>query len=93
MRSEGVHARQAVESALAQASTLVNETGAARYAPFIHLERAELARRVGDDPSRQRELSEAHRLFAEMGATARAERVAQDLAATASVTPRNPQYE
>src|SRR5262245_17044993 len=87
-RSEGVHAREAVESALAQASSLVGETGAARYAPFIHLERAELARRLGDETARQRELREAHRLLTEMGATARAERVAQDLAATTSAAPR-----
>jgi tetratricopeptide (TPR) repeat protein len=90
VRSEGPRAPEAAESALAQASSLVAETGAARYAPFIHLERAELARRVGDDTARQRELSEAHRLLAEMGATARAERVAQELAATAGATPRIP---
>src|SRR5262249_30175191 len=72
VRSEGVHARDAVESALAQASSLADETGARRYAPFIHLERAELARRLGDEIARQRELREAHRLFTEMGATARA---------------------
>jgi len=90
VRSEGPRAREAAESALAQASSLAAETGAARYAPFIHLERAELARRVGDDTARQRELSEAHRLFAEMGATARAERVAQELAATTGATPESP---
>jgi hypothetical protein len=90
VRSEEEPVREAVESALAQASSLVGETGAARYAPFIHLERAELARRLGDDTARRRELSEAHRLFVAMGATARAERVAQDLPATACVTPRIP---
>ena len=90
LRSEGVGAREAIDSALAEASSLVGETGAKRYAPFINLERAELARRVGDDATRQRELSEAHRLFAEMGATARAERVARELAATAGAIPRIP---
>jgi hypothetical protein len=90
LRSEGVRAQEAIDSALAEASSLVSETGAARYAPFIHLERAELARRVGEDTTRQRELSEAHRLFAEMGATARAERVAQELPATVSATPQIP---
>lgn len=40
--------------------------------------------------TRQRELSEAPRLFTEMGATARAERIAKELAATAGATPRIP---
>jgi hypothetical protein len=58
---------------------LVDETGATRYAPFIHVERAELARLDGDEAVRQRELREAHRLFIEIGATARAEQVAKEL--------------
>jgi class 3 adenylate cyclase len=41
---------------------------------------------IGDETARERELSEAHRLFAEMGATARAERIAQELTATAGAT-------
>jgi hypothetical protein len=40
------------------------------------LEGARLARLVDDEVGRQRKLREAHRLFAAMGATARAEQVA-----------------
>jgi hypothetical protein len=90
VHSEGAHARGAIEAALAQASGLVCETGAERYAPFIHLERAELIRLLGDETARKRELGEAHRLFAEMGARARADWVAKELAATAGATPRIP---
>ncbi len=64
-----------IDAALTAAFQLAEETGARGYLPFIHHERAELARLLGDEASRQRELREAHRLFTEMGATARAERV------------------
>jgi hypothetical protein len=50
------------------------------YAPFVHVERAELARLTGDEATRERELREAHRLFIAMGATIRAEQVAKELA-------------
>jgi tetratricopeptide (TPR) repeat protein len=79
LRGEGAHVRGAIEAALAQASSLVGETGAKQYEPFIHLERAELARLTADDPTRLRELREAHRLFTAMGATARAKQVAKEL--------------
>jgi hypothetical protein len=55
-------------------------SGAKSYEPFLCLERPELARVVGDDVGRQRELHEAHRLFTDMGATVRAEQVAKELA-------------
>jgi hypothetical protein len=38
-------------------------SGAKSYEPFLCVERAELARLVGDEAIRQRELREAHRLF------------------------------
>jgi hypothetical protein len=47
---------------------------------FLHVERAELARLVGDEAARERELREAHRLFTEIGAPIRAEQVAKELA-------------
>src|SRR5262249_30016407 len=78
LRTEGLAARDAIEAALARAQTLVDETGAEVSAPFIHLERAELARLAGDAPARQRELREAQRLFSATGATARAEQVARE---------------
>jgi hypothetical protein len=49
--------------------------------PLIHLERAELARQRGEAPARARSLGEAHRLFEEIGASARAERLAVELEA------------
>ena len=55
-------------------------SGAKSYEPFLHVERAELARLNGDDATRQRELREAHRLFLEIGAPIRAEQVAKELA-------------
>jgi hypothetical protein len=66
---------------LGEAEQLVAETGEIIYLPDVHLVRAELARLAGDEVARHRELSEAHRLFTEMGATARAEQVARELAA------------
>jgi hypothetical protein len=55
-------------------------TRARSYAPFLHVERAELARLSGDETTRQYELREAHRLFLEIGAPIRAEQVAKELA-------------
>jgi hypothetical protein len=82
LRTEGIAGRTAIETALTRAQSLVAETDARSYEPFIHLELAALARLVGDDTSRQRELREAHRLFTEMGAPIRAEQVARELAST-----------
>jgi len=45
----------------------------------LSLERAELARLIGDGAARERALREAHRLFTEMGATARAEQMARQI--------------
>jgi len=61
-----------VRSALAQATALVEATGALAFAPFIHIERARLAELTGDSAGRERELREAQRLFTEMGAPIRA---------------------
>jgi ATP/maltotriose-dependent transcriptional regulator MalT len=78
---DGARAAGEVQAILAEAEELIAETGAIIYLPDVHLARAELARLVGDEVGRQRELSEAHRLFTEMGATVRAEQVAKELAA------------
>ena len=59
---------------------LVHTTEAHAFEPFIHVERAALARLTGDEPTHERELREAHRLFVEMGATGHAERIASLLA-------------
>jgi hypothetical protein len=59
--------------------TIVQEAGAKSQEPFIHEERAALARLLGDDATHQRELREAHRLFTEVEATGHAARLAKEL--------------
>jgi len=78
--TEGVAASGAIESQLDAAATIVEETGAVAFAPFVLEERAALARLLGDEAGWERSLREAERLFAEMGTTARAERLARELA-------------
>jgi tetratricopeptide (TPR) repeat protein len=86
--AKGLAARDEVEALLGEAQALVEETGARRWFPDLHLERAEIARLVEDAAGRERELREAHRLLVEMGATPRAERVARELACEGrNVTP------
>ena len=68
-----------IESALARAQALIEETGAVAYIPWVHEERAGLARLLGSEEKREHELREAHRLFTEMGATRHAERLTKDL--------------
>jgi tetratricopeptide (TPR) repeat protein len=68
-----------IESTLESAVSLVDETGAESYRARILEARAELARLVGNEPTRERELREAHRLYTEMGATGHVERLAREL--------------
>jgi class 3 adenylate cyclase/tetratricopeptide (TPR) repeat protein len=75
----GLQATGEIEAALAEAEAWLERSGAKSYAPFFHVERAELARLTGDDASRDSELRQAHRLFTEMGATGQAERLASEL--------------
>jgi class 3 adenylate cyclase/tetratricopeptide (TPR) repeat protein len=79
LRAEGAAARHDVEAALERALGLVMGTGARAFEPYLHVERAALARATGDEAARQHELREAHRLFIEMGAPIRAEQVATQL--------------
>jgi hypothetical protein len=74
--TRGVEAAGEIQAALAEAAAWIDWSGAKSYEPFLQLERGELARLIGDD-SRQHALREAHRLFVELGATARAEQVAR----------------
>ena len=71
-------------AALAEADACLEMSGAKSYEPFLHVERAELARVVGDEVGRQRELREAQRLFVEIGAPIRAEQVAKELSLPAA---------
>jgi tetratricopeptide (TPR) repeat protein len=80
LATEGLTARDTIERTLGRALSLVGETGGKALEPFIRVELSNLARLTGDEATRQRELRDAHRLFVEMGATARAEQVARELA-------------
>ncbi len=77
--TRGVEATREIEPALAEAGAWLEMSGAKSYAPFLHVERAELARLSGDDATRQHEFREAHRLFTAIGAPIRAEQVAKEL--------------
>jgi adenylate cyclase len=82
--SAGPAAREQIEAALARALELERDTGAKAYEPLVHVELAELARQSGDRDGLERELREAHRLCTQLGATGRAERLADELATVAS---------
>ncbi|MFY9586254.1 MAG: adenylate/guanylate cyclase domain-containing protein [Actinomycetota bacterium] len=56
------------EAALSHAMTLIHSTGAVGIEPMVREELAELARLTGDEKKHERELREAHRLYAKMGA-------------------------
>jgi class 3 adenylate cyclase/tetratricopeptide (TPR) repeat protein len=79
---QGVQASSEIEAALAEADAWIEMSGAKSYEPFLHVERAELARLIGDNATRERELREAHRLFTEIGAPIRAAEVAKELGLT-----------
>ena len=72
---DGLAARSEIEDALHEAERLARERGSRASLPFVHEERAELARLLGDEATRTRELREAQRLFLEMGAPLRAEQI------------------
>jgi hypothetical protein len=75
----GLRAANEIQATLAEADAWLEMSGARSYEPFLHVERAELARLMGDDAGRERELREAHRLFTEIGAPIRAADVAKEL--------------
>jgi class 3 adenylate cyclase len=79
--TEGAPARSRIEADLRAAAAVIEATEARVFTPQVHVERAALARVLGDEATRQCELREAHRLFTEMGATARAEQVVKELRA------------
>ena len=76
---QGIEATREIEAALAEADAWLEMSGAKSYEPFLHVERAALARLTGDEATRRRELREAHRLFLEIGAPIRAAEVAREL--------------
>jgi tetratricopeptide (TPR) repeat protein len=70
-----------IEVELGTVLEMVQRIEARGYEPQVRVELAELARRLGDDERRERELGEARRLFSEIGA----ERRAAELEATGAV--------
>jgi tetratricopeptide (TPR) repeat protein len=82
-RADGAPARDAIEAVLARAEALIAQTGAALYSPELHRERAALAKLLGDLAAHARELSEALRLYAQMGAPLRVAEIERELAETA----------
>jgi tetratricopeptide (TPR) repeat protein len=71
--------RRLAENALGRVDTLIGETAALILAPPLRVERAKMARLLGDEGTWAHELREAHRLYTAMGATGHAERLAQEL--------------
>jgi class 3 adenylate cyclase len=79
LAADGAPAEQTALRELQTASELIEETGAECYRPELHELRAELARALGDEAGRERELRESHRLYSEVGATGHARRLADEL--------------
>ena len=65
------------------AARLTTDTGFRALEPETLRVRAEMERLHGDEAARQRALQEAHRILVEIGATARAARVAQEISVSA----------
>jgi tetratricopeptide (TPR) repeat protein len=77
--ARGLQATGEIEATLAKAEAWLEKSGAKSYEPFLHVERAELARLAGEEVACERELHEAQRLFLEVGAPIRAAEVAKEL--------------
>jgi tetratricopeptide (TPR) repeat protein len=75
---EGPAGAAEAQRTLAEASELIDETGAHCRRPVIHEVSAEIARLLGDYATSARELREAHRLLLEMGALAHADRLTRE---------------
>jgi tetratricopeptide (TPR) repeat protein len=78
-RARGKSARAEVEQLLAESVAYIEETGTRAWIPLLHEARAELERACGDAAAEERELREAQRLHAAMGASGHAERLAREL--------------
>jgi class 3 adenylate cyclase/tetratricopeptide (TPR) repeat protein len=78
VHSEGAACAAEAQRIVAEVSELIDETAGYCRKPVVHELSAEIARLLGDDATRTRELREAHRLFVEMGASKHAERLAQE---------------
>ena len=81
--SLGAAARAEVEPAIERGLRLAETSGSKSMEPLLRVELGELAGLAGDEDRRQRELGAAHRLFTEIGAGARAQALAAELATPA----------
>jgi adenylate cyclase len=81
--ADGPAAREEVEATLVRALELARTTATKAVEPQVHVGLAELARQLGDEERRARELRAAYRLFTEIGATGHAERLSAALEAPA----------
>ena len=79
LATEGLRASDQIEASLRDTMALIEAMDAHGLAPFVHLERAHLARLRQDNASWRRELEEAQQGFTAMGASGNAERTAKEL--------------
>jgi MalT-like TPR region len=79
LRSEGAARAIDAQRTLAEVRQLIAETGALCRDPVVHEVAAEIAGLLGDDATRERELREAHRRLADMGALEHARRLARQI--------------
>jgi uncharacterized protein HemY len=79
LRARGVPARAEAEADFARTAHLIDGFALERHRPSLHEARAELARLLGDEAGHARELREAQRLYAAMGADGHVQRLATEL--------------
>jgi adenylate cyclase len=80
VQAHGPAVRTTVESALARAASLIDESGAEIFRPLMHTIAGDLARRDGDRDAFRSELGTALALCRERGMDELADRVARELA-------------
>jgi len=76
LATRGLDLLDEIENAHAQASKLIEQTGAGIVAPYFHLSRARLAELKSDAAARQRALDDAQTTLEQMGSRLRAEDLA-----------------
>jgi class 3 adenylate cyclase/tetratricopeptide (TPR) repeat protein len=78
--SDAAGERERIESSLAEAAASAEGTGELDLMALVPINRAQLARALGDRAGWERELREALRVYTAIGATGWAERIRQELA-------------
>lgn len=80
LETVGPDAAPTIEAELRTLEALIEETGGVSYEPFVHLERAELAERLGDVATRERALDLALERFRAFGAAGHVEALLRERA-------------